>query len=293
MTPTMYRDTGYPLTFLIESIKQGTIALPDIQRPFVWKSAKVRDLFDSMYKGFPVGTLLFWETGAEAGTRQIGGLEHDKVAKLLIVDGQQRLTSLYAVISGHSVLTTRYRHENIRIAFRPRDETFEVTDAAIRRDPEFIPDITTLWSDGYRPTVRAFFKRLERSRGEELPQSTEDQLEDRIDRVYDLQNFRFQVIELNVTADEEQVADIFVRINSEGVQLKQSDFILTLMSVHWDKGRLQLEQFCRDAVDRSVTGTSPRNRFIDPRPDQLIRAAVGLAFRRARSDTVYSILRPG
>ena len=287
----MYRDTGYPLTYLIESIKNGNIALPDIQRPFVWKSAKVRDLFDSMYRGYPVGTLLFWETGVETGTRPIGGGEQDKVAKLLIVDGQQRLTSLYAVIYGHSVLTRRFKHENIRIAFRPRDETFEVTDAAIEKDPEFIPDITALWNQGYRPTLRAYFARLSDGRGAALSEAEEDQLEDRIDRVYDLQNFRFQVIELNATADEEQVADIFVRINSEGVQLSQADFILTLMSVHLDKGRLQLEQFCRNAVDSSVKGPSPRNPFIDPSPDQLLRASVGLAFRRARLQHVYSILR--
>lgn len=287
----MYRDTGYPLTYLIESIKNGNIALPDIQRPFVWKSAKVRDLFDSMYRGYPVGTLLFWETGAEIGTRTIGGGEQDKVAKLLIVDGQQRLTSLYAVISGHSVLSQRFKHENIRIAFRPRDETFEVTDAAIEKDPEFIPDITALWNEGYRPTLRAYFARLSDGRGAALSEAEEDQLEDRIDRVYDLQNFRFQVIELNATADEEQVAEIFVRINSEGVQLRQSDFILTLMSVHWEKGRKELERFSRDAVDPFVQGPSPKNTFIDPSPDQLLRASVGLAFHRARLQHVYSILR--
>ena len=99
---TLYRDTGYSLMHLIEDIKQGNIALPEIQRPFVWSSAKTRDLFDSMYRGYPVGTLLFWETGADVGTRQIGGGGNEKVAKLLIVDGQQRLTSLFAVLTGQS-----------------------------------------------------------------------------------------------------------------------------------------------------------------------------------------------
>ena len=84
--PTLYRDTGYTLTHLIEDIKHGNIALPDIQRPFVWSAAKVRDLFDSMYRGYPVGTLMLWETGADVGTRQVGGGDNDKVAKLLIVD---------------------------------------------------------------------------------------------------------------------------------------------------------------------------------------------------------------
>ena len=282
---------------LIEEIRHGKIALPDIQRPFVWSAAQVRDLFDSMYRGYPVGTLMFWETGADAGARQVGGGENDGVARLLIVDGQQRLTSLFAVLTGKPVLTSRYQHKQIRIAFRPEDETFEVTDAAIERDPEFISDITVLWAGKYRTAVKAFLNQLERHRSARLDATEQDWndeqdfLEDRIDRVRDLSNFRFQVLELNATANEEQVADIFVRTNSEGVQLKQSDFILTLMSVHWEKGRRQLEQFCRHAVDPSVTGPSPKNAFIEPSPDQLLRAGVGLAFRRGRLSHVYNILR--
>lgn len=291
VTPTLYRDTGYSLTHLVEDIKHGNIALPDIQRPFVWSSAKTRDLFDSLYRGYPVGTLMFWETGAEVGTRQVGGGDNAKVAKLLIVDGQQRLTSLYAVLTGRPVLTKSFEDKRIRVAFRPADETFEVTDAAIEKDPEFLPDITALWRGGYRPTVRSFLARLAESRRIELTQEEEDLLEDRIDRVYDLQNFRFQVVELNSGADEEQVADIFVRINSEGVQLKQADFILTLMSVHWEAGRRELERFCRDVVDPKVSGASPKNAFIEPSPDQLLRASVGLAFRRGRLQHVYNILR--
>ncbi len=291
MTPTLYRDTGYSLTHLVEDIKHGNIALPDIQRPFVWSSAKTRDLFDSLYRGYPVGTLMFWETGVDVGTRQVGGGDNEKVAKLLIVDGQQRLTSLYAVLTGKPVLTKTFAEKRIRVAFRPADETFEVTDAAIEKDPEFLPDITALWDEGYRPSVRRFLSRLAEGRGVELTEDEEDELEDRIDRVYDLQHFRFQVVELNSSADEEQVADIFVRINSEGVKLNQADFILTLMSVHWEKGRSELEQFCRDVVDPKVTGPSPKNVFIGPSPDQLLRAAVGLAFRRGRLRHVYSILR--
>lgn len=288
---TLYRDTGYSLTHLIEDIKHGNLALPDIQRPFVWSATKIRHLFDSMYRGYPVGTLMFWETGAEVGTRQVGGGAQDKVAKLLIVDGQQRLTSLYAVLTGTPVLTKSFDSRRIRIAFRPADETFEVTDAAIERDPEFIPDITVLWGTSYKSVVREFMARLSESRGEELSHAEQDHLEERIDRVRDLRDFRFQVIELNSIADEEQVADIFVRINSEGVQLNQADFILTLMSVHWEPGRYQLEAFCRTAVDPKATGATPKNAFIDPSPDQLLRAGVGLAFRRGRLSHVYNILR--
>lgn len=292
MALTLYRDTGYSLTHLVEDIKHGNLALPDIQRPFVWSTTKIRDLFDSLYRGYPVGSLMFWETGAEVGTRQVGGGTSDRVPRLLIVDGQQRLTSLFAVLTGRPVLTKSFEEKRIRIAFRPLDESFEVTDAAIEHDPEFIPDITALWQpDGYKAAFRRFVGRLAETRGQAVPDVEQDRLEEHLDRVRDLRDVRFQVIELGSGVDEEQVADIFVRINSEGVQLKQADFILTLMSVHWEKGRRELEAFCREAVDVMVRGPSPRNPFLDPSPDQLLRAAVGLAFRRGRLQHVYSILR--
>lgn len=289
--PTIYRDTGYSLTHIIEDIKKGRTALPDIQRPFVWSTAKIRDLFDSMYRGYPIGTLMFWETGADVGTRQIGGGESDRVPQLLIVDGQQRLTSLYAVLTGEEVLTKTFQKKRIRIAFNPVEERFEVTDAAIERDASFIPDITQLWDSGYRSRVRDFLERLSESGDEPLTDDEHDVLEERVDRVRDLRDFRFQVIELGTDADEEQVADIFVRINSEGVKLNQADFILTLMSVYWEDGRRQLEKFSQECVDPAVTGSSPKNQFMDPSPDQMLRAGIGLAFRRGRLETVYSILR--
>lgn len=291
MARTLYRDTGYPLSYLVEDIRKGKLGLPDIQRPFVWSSAKARDLLDSMYRGFPVGTLMFWETGAEVGTRQIGDVEAHRAPQLLVVDGQQRLTSLYAVLTGETVLTKTFQDKKIRIGFRPEDEAFEVTDAAIERDPEFVADITTLWTDGYKTVVRAFMSRLAAHRDSEVADGHQDLLESRLDRVRDLKEFRFQVIELGADANEEQVAEIFVRINSEGVQLNQADFILTLMSVHWEKGRRELEAFSRAAVDPAAVGPSPKNPYLEPSPDQLLRVGVGLAFRRARLQHVYSILR--
>jgi len=289
--PTLYRDTGYSLNHLIEDIKVGRIGLPDIQRPFVWSATKTRDLFDSMYRGYSVGTLMFWETGAEVRTRQVGMESATRSPQLLIVDGQQRLTSLFAVLTGRPVLTKSFEQRHIRIAFHPENETFEVTDAAIKGDAHFIPDITALWLNGYKTTLRQFFERLSQATDEDLSDAFKDTLEERIDRVRDLREFRFQVIELGAAADEEQVAEIFVRINSEGVKLNQSDFILTLMSVHWEKGRRQLEDFSRAAIDAAVTGPSPRNPFLDPSPDQMLRVAVAVAFRRARLQYVYNILR--
>jgi hypothetical protein len=290
MATTLFRDTTYSTHGLIEAIKRGAVALPDIQRPFVWPASKVRDLLDSMYKGFPVGYLLFWETGADPGARQIGVGDKQTVPALLIVDGQQRLTSLYAVITGSKIVREDYTEARIRIAFRPTDATFAVADAAIEKDPEFIADISELWVPGnYRVAERAFLARLAAKR--DLDEAERDRLSEALDRVRDLTDYPFKAVELGATVDEEQVAEVFVRINSEGVLLSQADFILTLMSVFWDKGRLELENFSRACKVPSLSGASPFNWYLQPTPAQLLRVSVALGFRRAVLKQVYTLLR--
>lgn len=293
---TVFKTVDFTLSGLISDIDMGTLGLPEIQRPFVWKTAKVRDLFDSMYKGFPVGYLLFWENDVRPGARQIGTQGKQLVPQRLIVDGQQRLTSLYAVVKGVAVLREDFTEQRIRIAFRPRDARFDVATGPIRRDPEYIPDISRLWSKDVQiyTYVGEFLKTLGTYRdgkGEPLTKEEADQIANAIGRLHHLQHYPFTALQISSTVDEEQVADIFVRINSKGVPLNQADFILTLMSVHWDAGRKKLEAFSRAARNPSVNGNSPRNHFIDPDPDQLLRVAVALAFRRARLEHVYSVLR--
>lgn len=290
MSKTVFRSTQFTLRHLVDNIDRGDVALPELQRPFVWSNSKVRDLFDSMYQGFPVGYLLFWETGAEVGARQIGVDDKDaRVARWLIVDGQQRLTSLYSVITGRVVLREDYSESRVKLAFRPRDDHFAVTDIAIGNDPEFLPDVTELWRD-YRGTVSKFFSNYETARGE-LDDAMRNGWDDALDRVRDLQSYPFNVVELDSSVEEEQVAEVFVRINSEGVKLNQADFILTLMSVFWDKGRKQLEEFARGCKVPSTSGASPFNWYISPQPDQLLRVSIALAFRRAVLKHAYSILR--
>ena len=289
MTDTLFRAVPFSVRQLVDGIKRGDIALPDIQRPFVWQNRKVRDLFDSMVKGFPVGYLLFWATGADNGVRPIGVDDKvERVARWLIVDGQQRLTSLYSVMAGTAVVREDYSQSRIRIAFRPQDTTFEVTDAAIEKDPEFLADISPLFED-FKKTVRAYLDRLEATRGE-LGQAERDRLDDQFDRVRDVGSYPFQVIELDAAMDEEQVADVFVRINSEGVPLNQADFILTLMSVFRDKARRQLEEFARQAKLPTISQASPFNWYLQPQPDQLLRVAIAVAFRRAVLRHAYSML---
>jgi hypothetical protein len=291
---TCFKRVDYDLSGLLHYLDIGDIGLPDIQRPFVWSNAKVRDLFDSMYRGFPVGYFLFWENATLGGTKHIGTEEKRRGApSRLIVDGQQRLTSLYAVFRGRKVLDDDYKERQIEIAFRPRDGKFEVADAAVRRDPEWIPNISELWASG-KPVyqmVKAFLKTL--SQKSPLTEADEDLIAHNLDRLFDLQKYPFTALEIAPTVDEEQVADIFVRINSEGVKLNQADFILTLLSVFWDTGRHELEQFCRAARIPTAlgSGSSPFNHFIEPDPDQLLRVAVALGFERGRLKSVYQVLR--
>jgi hypothetical protein len=291
---TCFKRVDYDLNGLLHYIDIGDIGLPDIQRPFVWSNAKVRDLFDSMYRGFPVGYLLFWENGQGDGARQIGaGQKQHAVPARLIVDGQQRLTSLYAVFRGKPVLDADYKNRPIAIAFRPRDGKFEVTDAAIRRDPEWIANISDLWASG-KPSyqmVKGFLQSI--SSKSPLTDQEEAEIAHSLDRLFDLQKYPFTALEIAPTVDEEQVADIFVRINSEGVKLNQADFILTLLSVFWDEGRAALEQFCRSSrvPPTADSNASPFNHFIQPEPDQLLRVAIAVGFKRGRLKSVYQILR--
>jgi len=287
----LFKEVNYNLTTLIQQIDLGIIGLPDIQRPFVWKDIKVRDLFDSMYKGYPVGYFLFWANANVEGTKGIGTTTKQKHPTLLIVDGQQRLTSLYAVVKGQEVIRSNYERANIVIAFNPLEEKFEIPDASIKRNPRYFQNISDLWkedADLFEITDE-FIARL--SQTVELSQDDIRKIRKSFNNLTNLQGYPFSALELSAEISEEQVADVFVRINSQGKKLNQADFILTLMSVFWEDGRRELEDFCGLCRIPNKNIASPFNYLIDPNPDQILRVSIGLAFRRARLQYVYSILR--
>ncbi len=296
MSETLFKKVDYSLSKLMDDIEMGTIGLPDIQRPFVWKNAKIRDLFDSIYRGYPVGYFLFWQNSSDGSQKQIGTEQKQKVANLLIVDGQQRLTSLFAVIKGIPIVRESYEKEQIEIAFRPTDETFEVADAAIRKDSEYVSNISILWAKNANlfDIVGNYIDNLKKHReAAGTPLGTEEikKIQIAMQRVSNLLSYPFTALELAASINEEQVAEVFVRINSKGKVLNQSDFILTLMSVFWDEGRTQLEDFCRETRIPSKNKPSPFNHFIEPDPDHLLRVSIGVGFRRARLKYGYSLLR--
>jgi len=292
MADVLFKKVDYTLKKLIEDLKMGEIGLPDIQRPFVWPRTKVRDLFDSMYRGFPIGYLLFWENGYSDAHRTIGVDEKQKVPRLLIVDGQQRLTSLYAVITASVVKNREFHPERIRISFNPIEERFEVLNSAIEKDAEWIPDVSVIWQPGAsnRRFIDDFLNKLKTRC--QITQEAEDKIASAIERLEQLKDYPLTALEISYSVNEDSVAEIFVRINSKGTPLNQADFILTLMSVFWDEGRKELEDFCWQAKRPPVRNqTTPFNHYLLPSPDQLLRVNVALGFRRARLEHVYSLLR--
>lgn len=291
MQQLLFKKVEYPLHKLLEDIALGEIGLPDIQRPFVWETTRVRDLLDSMYRGYPIGMLLFWENGYAGGHRRIGPDAKQKLPRLLVVDGQQRLTALYAVMKGVPIVDAEFRQRRLRIAFNPLESKFEVSNSAIARDPTWIPDISVLWKPelNLHQFITDFLTHLPEQK---VPEDQGKQIVDAIQTLVNLIWYPLTALEISYDASEEEVAEIFVRINSGGRTLNQADFILTLMSVFWDEGRKELEEFSRQARQpASHRESSPYNPYFQPSPDQLLRVEVALAFRRASLKDVYSILR--
>ena len=150
MANVLYKRVDYKLENLLLDVETGKLGLPDLQRPFVWQNSKVRDLFDSMMKGYPVGYLMLWDTPSDNGDggRQIGISSHPHDSpKQLIIDGQQRLTSLYAVMYGKPILDFKFRERPISIAFNPVQRKFEVTSAAHKRSAEWISEICEVYKN--------------------------------------------------------------------------------------------------------------------------------------------------
>ncbi|MBA2671749.1 MAG: DUF262 domain-containing protein [Gemmatimonadetes bacterium] len=288
---SIFTTTSYPVTALIEDIDHGKIGLPELQRPFVWPNVNARNLFDSLYRGYPAGFLLFWKTGADGALKGISAQQGKPVPETAIVDGQQRLTSLYAVMKGVEILRSNFKRERIRLAFNPLSERFDVADAAVVKDKAYIPDISELWQPGADlfGIANRYIDGLSKVR--DLTPDQIKRAQTAIGKLHNLPQYQFVALTLASTVDVETVAEVFVRINGAGKKLNQSDFILTLMSVFWDEGRADLERFSREASKPSEKHPSPYNAFIRPAPDQLLRASIGLGLKRARLENVYSVLR--
>ncbi len=294
---SIFKTVSWAVDQLVNGIEQGTIQLPDLQRPFVWPATKVRDLFDSMYHGYPVGELMFWDDPSTHSSRVIGGNAGLGVSHQ-IIDGQQRMTSLFASIKGQPVRNSNYAIKRIRIAFSPFMERFEVSTPALEKSSQWIPDISEYF-DSPKRAERAFVKRYEAANGE----LTEEQI-DRLDHVFeqlsDLKKYTFNVVHIDGDVDKSLVADVFVRINSEGVRLRASDYILTWLSVFWPEGREQIEDFARSSritpqraseIAGEYVDWTPINPFFAVETSHLVRAMIAVGQGRARLQDAYTALQ--
>jgi hypothetical protein len=292
MSTQRFSHTQYPIEALVAQIDSGDLSLPDLQRPFVWQRSRVRDLFDSLYHGYPAGYFLFWSTSAEVDSHNVTGSSSGASGLKMIVDGQQRLTSLYCVMKGRPIDQGNGKSEPIRISFNPLTEEFAVADAAREQDPEWLTNISDVWNNavGAWSFTNAFIDQLDAARS--LSDAEKQQVGSSLARLAGLSSYQFSALELSGDLDIDEVAEVFVRINSTGIALNSADFILTLMSVHKKEARHQLEDFARAARQPAPAGVaSPYNHFHAPTPDQLLRVAVGLGLGRGVLQNAYHALR--
>ena len=222
-------------------IRSGEIAIPEIQRPFVWKPSQVRDLMDSLYKGYPIGYLIAWRNPnvkLKDGSTSEG--------KKILIDGQQRVTALTAAILGDPVINKKYKRTRIQIAFNPLEERFEVLNQAIKKDPNWLPDISKILTGDVD-----VFDLVERfcERNEEVDRRF---VYKRIETLRKMTQKQIGLIELDSDLDIETVTEIFIRINSKGVVLSQSDFAMSKIASNETYGgttlRKAIDYFCHLAI---------------------------------------------
>lgn len=236
----LYDVNNLSVSSLLSNIRDGSIAIPEIQRPFVWDSTKVRDLIDSLYKGYPVGYIIIWQNPdvkLKDGTISIG--------KKVIIDGQQRITALTAAIVGLEIIGADYKKKRIKIAFNPLEEKFETSNPSIEKDCLWISDISTVLQPGF-DTFSFVNEYCDKNN---IMNNTEKSSVNKvINTLSQIQNNNLGVINLSSYLDIDSVTDIFIRINSKGKVLSQADFAMSKISSNENfKGdliRKTIDYFC-------------------------------------------------
>ena len=206
---------------LLGYVNDGTIAIPEIQRPFVWDSTKVRDLIDSLYKGFPVGYIITWKS-PDVKLKDGNSSE----GKQILIDGQQRITALTAALLGKEILDVDYKKKRIKIAFNIITEEFQTSNPAIEKQDDWISDISEFMKDGVINTWQ-YVTDYSNKFGLDA-----NEVNNRINKLLAIKNVTIGRIELGSMLDIDTVTEIFVRINSAGVVLSQADFAMSKISVN-------------------------------------------------------------
>ena len=247
-----YSVNHYLVSALLNYVDNKEIAIPEIQRPFVWNAAKVRDLIDSLYQGYPIGYIVTWQNPdvkLKDGSTSSG--------KKILIDGQQRITALTAAILGHTVKSTDYEDVRIKIAFNPKEEKFEVSNPAIEKDITWIADIAPYLNGQQR------LRDLRNTYCSLNPDISEDKFEDILEGLKDIKKKEIGVIQLEGNLDINAVTEIFIRINSQGVPLSQADFVMSKIAANESYGgnllRKCIDYFSHLAVKPEFYGKLKEN----------------------------------
>lgn len=304
MATQRYSVTPHPIETLLTWVKSGEIAIPEIQRPFVWQATQVRNLLDSLYQGYPIGYLIAWRNPTvklKDGTPSAG--------KRILIDGQQRVTALMAALLGKEVLTKDYETIHIRIAFHPQEEKFEVTNPAIRKDVAWIADVAELFS----PDAKLL--QITRTYAAANPGVDEDVLFGTLEKLRKIVNNHVGIIDLSEDLDIETVAEIFIRVNSAGAPLSQADFAMSKISVNETYGgntlRKAIDYFCHLSVTPDFYPVVQKNDpafaktdyfsqmswlrkenedIYDPAYTDMLRVAFTTEFRRGKLQDLVALL---
>lgn len=233
-----YNASNIAIEQILNYIKSGEIAIPEIQRPFVWKPKQVRDFIDSLYTGYPTGYLIISQSPnmkLKDGTLSEG--------EKIMIDGQQRVTALMTSIMGMEVLNADFEKKRIKISFNPLsaddDERFKVQDNAILKDKKWIADI----ADVFKPTFDMWtFVNDYCSKNPEISGSELNKI---LMQLVDIRNRQIGVITLDKELTIDEVTEIFIRINNQGAKLNQSDFAMSKIAANEKYGGNML----RKAID--------------------------------------------
>ena len=252
MSTQRYTVTPQPIETLLTWVKSGEIAIPEIQRPFVWEATKVRNLLDSLYRGYPVGYLIAWRNPTvklKDGSSSAG--------KRVLIDGQQRVTALMAALLGQQVVTKDYEKVRIRIAFNPLEQRFEVSNVTTIKNPAWIPDVAEVFAP------EADLIDLTEDYVAKNPTADRKQVGKVLQRLGKITSNLVGVIELDGDLDIETVTEIFIRVNSAGAELSQADFAMSKIASNESFGgntlRKAIDYFCHLAVAPDFYGKIKEN----------------------------------
>ena len=297
-----YSVNQHLIETILAWVTSGEIAIPEIQRPFVWDASKVRDLMDSLYQGYPIGYIIAWRN---PNVRLKDGSTSE--GKKILIDGQQRITALTAAILGQYVIDKTYKRIKIKISFNPITEKFEVQNPAILKDKTWLHDISEAINGDLFEIADKYF--------ELNPDVDKKSVRNAFFNLINIPKKQIGLIELASDLDIETVTEIFIRINSKGVVLSQADFAMSKISSNTEYGgdelRKLIDYFCHLAIapefhkhiednDKKFAQTDLYNKIkwlknekedlYDPDYNDLIRVAFTSQFNRGKLSDLVSLL---